>query len=190
MKRIAKVAAVGTAGLGLILGATPAHAHGTGVVAFVGSATVTPALGAPVIGTPQNGGWSLSNAGALPNIGVGAATTGAAGAAVINVAGSLGAGLVAPFGNGALCGLSGGDAGVGTIEIAGDVVDVHSVGWDQSAATIIVFDGKATDGDGSEGDLIGAVSAIPPVPGVIGAGSCAGGTATQFTVVGAGIANF
>ena len=184
MKHIAKVAAVGAAGLGLVLGATPANAA-VGAVAFVGSATVSPGLSAPVLGAPQSGSWSLSNVGALPNVGVGVTTNGDAGFATISASGSLGGGLVAPFGNGALCGLSGGSGGSGTITIDASSVSLSGVGWRQSAGTIIVFEGTTPGGP-----LVGAVSAIPPIPGVVGAGSCAAGTATQFTVVGAGVAVF
>ena len=189
MKRIVKVAAVSAAALGLVAGATPDDSA-AGAVAFIGTAGVNPGLSAPP-GPGQNGTWSLSNVGPLPNAGVGVSTTGDAGAATITANGSLHVGIVNVFGPGALCGLSGGSNGSGSITIGASTVNIDDVGWAQSAATVIAFSGDTVDGAGSVvGGLAGVVSAVPPIPGVIGAGSCAAGTATQFTVIGAGAATF
>jgi hypothetical protein len=184
MKRIAKVAAVGAAGLGLILGATPAHAT-TGALVFTGTAT-TSALSTPGTGgAVANGTWTFTGAG------VGATSAGvvddAAGAAA---SGSLHVGIVNQLGGGAFCGASGGSDGTGTVKV-GATVSIRDVGWIQSAATVIVFSGDTVNASGNvSGGLAGVVSAIPPVPGVVGAGSCLSGTATGFTIVGAGVATF
>lgn len=209
MKRITKVAAVSAAALGLVAGATPAEADfaaHAGAVVFIGSAQVNPGLstpGLPVAISPdeegRDGTWSLSNAGGLPNLGLGAATTGHVGAATINATGALHVGLVNVFGPGAFCGLSGGSDGTGSIGIDGSSVNIRDVGWFQSAATVIAFTGDTTFVDGHDpnnpvtrvgGALVGVVSAIPPIEGVVGTGACSDGTATQFTVVGAGASTF
>jgi len=180
MKRIATVAVVGAAGLGLVLGATPAQAGTSlhGLVAFVGTATTTPNPPfPPTQGT--NGTWSLTNT-TGSDTGVGANSQGDAGIAAISVSGDLHAGIVNVFGPGPNTGLSGGSDGEGTITIAGRTVCVTDVGWPQSAATLIVFFGdtlvrnEATDtcDPARAGGITGVVSALP-VPG--------GGT---FTVVG------
>jgi len=195
MKRIAKVAAVATAGLGLIVGAAPAQAIacGTasqchaGVVAFVGTATTTPNPPfPPTQGT--NGTWSLTN-NTGSDTGVGVNTEGAAGIATVSVSGDLHVGIVNVFGPGPNTGLSGGSDGEGFIKI-GTSPDlcVEDVGWPQSAATVIVFSGDTLVRDatvacplntkGKGGGLAGVVSALP-VPG--------GGT---FTVIGVGGATY
>lgn len=207
MNRMTRVALVSTAALSLVAGATPTQAYttGAGVVAFLGTATVAPGLSTPGVpallgglGGPD-GTWTLATitaAGAavaepplpgLPTPYVGAATIGATGA--------LHVGLVHVFGPGAFCGLSGGSDGVGAIVIDGSpVVPIRDVGWLQSAATVIVYTGDTTFNDNGAvrvgGALAGVVTAIPPIPNVIGTGSCLAGTATQFTVVGVGEATF
>jgi hypothetical protein len=166
----------------------PAVENGAAVLAFTGSAT-TSALSSPIVGAPVQGTWSFTGTG------VGVTTAGPAidDAASTNAAGSLGGGFLTPFGNGALCGLSGGSGGTGNVKV-GFSLGLADVGWRQSAATIIFFEGlttSAANGTGSVvGEIDGIVSAIPPIPGVIGAGSCTSGTATSFTIVGAGVGFF
>ena len=186
MKRIAKVAAVGAAGLGLILGAMPAEAAShAALIAFVGTAKTVPNPPFPPA-TGTNGTWSLTN-NTGTDTGVGVNTQGAAGIAEIEVAGLLHVGIVNVFGAGPNTGLSGGSDGVGFIRIAGGPkLNVEDVGWPQSAATVIAFlgdttwdhDATTTTAEVKGGGLAGVVSALP-VPG--------GGT---FTVIGAGVATY
>src|SRR5262245_30537874 len=143
MKRIAKAAAVATAGLGLLAGATPAHAA-PGAVAFIGSAT-TSALGYPVLSAGvSNGTWTFSfPGGPAGGAAVGVSTTGP-GTASGSVSGQLGAGAVQTatglFADGAYCGLSGGKNGSGTITVDGVLGSVNTgvtgVGWAQSVASL------------------------------------------------------
>ena len=193
MKRIAKVAAVSAAGLGLLIGATPAHAANLGAVAFVGNATLNPGLTYPTGPTTSGGSWTLAS-----TVGVGVSTNNGGapvvGTATLNVAGTLKAGAVqevlasnvAPLSylsSGGYCGLSGGFGGTGAIVLTGipsggGTVNVTNVGWVQSLASLIVFQGDTAAG---RNYLAGVVTALPTT------GSCASGTATGFTVIGGGV---
>lgn len=104
-------------------------------------------------------------------------------------------------GYGAWCGYSSGHGGVGPLTLTANVANVDpnlpatpnpytiglsDVGWEQSAATVIVFTGHVTSSSDSavtHGTVGGVVSAIPPNP-VLGGGSCLNGDAQTFTVVG------
>jgi hypothetical protein len=185
MKRIAKVAAVGAAGLGLLLGSSPAQAGTTGALAFVGSANLNPGLAYPVLGAGSGGTWDFTI-----DTGVGATTGGQVGTATggITTPGTLTAGEVlnaGPFAGGGFCGASGGVNGSGAIAIGSDTLPLNTIGWNQSAASLLVFTNN--NGDVAGASIVGAVSAIPPTP-VSGTGSCLSGTATKFTIVGAGVA--
>lgn len=192
MKRIAKAAAVGAAGLGLLLGSTPADAATTGALAFIGTANVTPGLDYPVLGSAEtSGSWDFTI-----GTGVGVTTGGDVGLATGGVVtkGALVEGDVqdlvgGPIGGGAFCGASGGRNGGGgaddKISIGGSDLPLANVGWRQSVATLIVFTNNQGNVNGAS--IIGAVSAIPPTP-VSGTGSCLSGSATSFTIVGAGVA--
>ena len=122
------------------------------------------------------------------------------GTASINVDGKLQAGAVqqavgtgplAFLSSGGFCGLSGGvddnEAGdsdtivTSAVVGSGSTVTVDNVGWTQSVASLIVF-----EGDTSNGVVAGVVSALPNPT----AGSCTNGTAVSFVVVGAGVATF
>lgn len=106
---------------------------------------------------------------------------------------------------GAYCGASSGNGGSGTLTLTEDVtvnvnppliddntVSIHvtGVGWAQSAATLIVYDGTvdASNGAAAHGTIVGVVSAIPPLPG--SGQSCLDGTATTFTIVGTATAEW
>lgn len=198
--RAAKAALVGVAGLSLVLGSTPAEAL-PGLVAFTGTANVTPGLDYPILGSPSNGTWEFT----IGN-GVGATANGDVGTAVGSAAGNLGQGTLqtqvgGPFAGGAFCGASGGFGGSGSITVnnsitgassttytfdsdPGNKVPDNPIGWQQSAGSLIFF----TDANGAipGANVIGLVIAIPPTPAT-GAGSCLSGTATQFTIVGVAV---
>jgi len=147
---------------------------GAGSFAFVGTGTTVPNPPfPPTQGT--NGTWTLTNTGGLPDTGVGVTTQGDNGFVQINVSGRLHVGIVNVFGDGPNTGLSGGSWGTGTILIGGAAFDLRSVGWIQSAATIIPYNGDVVDSWGNViGSLIGVASASP-IPGngvfrVVGSG--------------------
>lgn len=200
MKRIAKVAAVSAAGLGLIIGATPAQAAtvDAGALAFVGSASVTPGLGYPVLGASGVGNsWNFSiTTGVGHRLKVSAELSccpphvealGAIGAATGGVSGgTLRSGSIVP---GAFCGASGGTGGSGSITIDAAVgtdqtLALNNVGWLQSVGGLILYTNN--DGNVAGATVIGLVNAIPPLP-VLGTGSCSAGTAQDFTIVGIGV---
>lgn len=111
-------------------------------------------------------------------------------------------------GYGPWCGYSSGNDGAGTVAFiplagvtfqppaaglgvgAAVAAPLDEVGWIQSAATLIQFNGLVDGGPpgGVHGTIHGVVTALPPVPGVIGAGGCLAGNATVFTIVGGAVA--
>lgn len=220
MQRITRAAVAGALAIGLVAGVTPAQAYTTYIsnFAFVGTATVAPGLATPLVPAllggqhGRDGTWTFTNFGSLPHIGVGVAVANPpvpdtpvpyAGSVWIEASGELHGGLVNVFGPGAFCRLSGGSNGVGRIKIRNFVgprasSDLRNVGWFQSAATVTAYSGDTTfdDDPGSGvstrvgGALVGVFSALPPIAGVIGAGSCDDGTATQLSIVGVGVASF
>jgi hypothetical protein len=187
--RVARAVLVGAAGLSLVLGSTPAEAL-PGLVAFVGSASVLPALSTPVLGGAANGTWDFTI-----GTGIGATANGDVGTATGGAAGTLGEGKVQDavdetipqLGGGAFCGASGGSDGTGSLSVGNTTYTFDAsnpIGWLQSAATAIFF----TDANGKipGANVIGLVLALPPTP-VSGTGSCLAGTATTFTIVGVAV---
>ena len=162
----------------------PASASSTrATIVFTGSATVTPGIGYPVLGTSGVGNaWTFS----ITN-GVGLALDPPAlGAATGAVGGRLRSGKLV---EGAFCGASGGTGGTGGVTITGiqdpvggtATIALNNVGWLQSAGTVILF----TDNDGKLPALVvGVVSAIPANPVTGGTGSCLAGTGQDFTIIG------
>lgn len=181
MKRFTRVAVVATAGLGLLLGATPAHAHPHhGLTAFTGSAN-TDATFAPTFGPAvADGTW------ALVALGVGASSSDGVGNASISASGRYHVGIVNAFGHGAYCGLSGGSDGTGTVTFGATTVNLLDVGWSQSAGSVIVFTGD-TRGPDSTGEVTGGLAGVVVAQG---GAPCVGAGATSFTVVGAAVATW
>ena len=181
--RVARAIAVGGAALGLVLGPTPARAT-PAALAFVGTATVVPALNHPVLGPGRSGSWAFAIA-----TGVGV-TAGEVDVAAGALSGSFGEGVLqdvvgGPVSGGAYCGASGGSDGSGTITIGSTHIALSNIGWKQSAATLIPL----TNANGTilGANFVGLVSAIPPFPVIGVPGSCLNGTARDFTIVGAAV---
>ncbi|HVM39845.1 MAG TPA: hypothetical protein VM618_03575 [Acidimicrobiia bacterium] len=195
MKRMVRWLAI-SAGAALtvtLLPASPASGAGAAAGVFLGSASVTPLyyptsdvciLGGSPTCPAKTGRWTFGGSG----VGAGAdSDETAVGTLSAGASGDLGASHTLNVG--AYCGISGGKNGLGSASVT-DAVGGHSVnaslsevGWNTSAASLIVFDGEALDEDGDEGDLVGLVSAIPDPT----AGSCRDGTAETFVVVGAAV---
>lgn len=211
MKLLRWVAAPAVAVAVIAGGASPASAEEVGVIAFTGTATVTPGIGSPVqVGTTPptvrvlpaqaNGTWSFTSStcsgtatsAPKPNKKNGVVVSPQQ--CTIGASGTLGAvsGLPAPY-----CGISRGSGGTGKVTASGTWVQagpppsvssatqeygLSNVGWAASAGGLIVFTGTATKttspGFGQNGPLVGAVVAVPT------GGSCLGGDATSFTIVG------
>src|SRR5688500_10466859 len=181
MNPIAKVAAVSTAALGLLIGGTPAHAYtNAAALVFAASALASRRVWAPGFGPPANGYYPFSGSGN------GVSTTDGVGFANIALSGQYHTGIVNVFGHGAFCGLSGGSDGTGNVVFGGTVVDLVDVGWSQSAASAIVLTGD-TLGPDSTGEKTGGLAGVAIVQGGV---PCYTIGATIFTVLGAAVATW
>lgn len=175
MKRVVRTLAV-VVTAAILIGAAAAEAA-SGWMHFVGSMTISPGVGTPVLVPDRHGTWTLSNAGALPHMGVGATSEGDAGPATIDLAGTF-------EGN---CAVSRAYGEAGVMNIGGTKrVYVSNFVWIQSTSSLIVGQGSTSrwSGGPTTGFVEITMTVLAPVPGIIGAGSCAAGTATQFTVIG------
>ena len=142
---------------------------------FVGRMALSPGLSAPVLGSPATGSWTLSNAGALPNAGVGSTSEGSLGAALVSLAGAFHAGSVDVFG-GAHCFLFAGSNGSGSVDVGGEPIGIDNFFWRQSAAAVLVAHG---DTDRGEIDMVMFV-----LPSDADSGSCVARIESHFTVFG------
>lgn len=204
MSKFKKLMVAGVAALGLVgTQATPASATSAAVGVFTGVASVGTGLSYPTSptcapslcasGTGQTWSFSGSGVGAGAKVGTGAS----AGLFSTSVSGgTLTDGLL----GGAWCGASGGKDGSGSAKVTAaspPLVDletsVSNVGWVQSAGSLIVFTGTATEvapgtTSSSTPGLVGVVTALP-LPENLGpppsGNSCLNGSAKTFTVVGA-----
>jgi hypothetical protein len=194
--RIRKILVAGAAGLGMLaFQAAPTSAATAAVGVFTGSASVggtglsyptSPSCLPSLCVSGAGSSWSFAGSGVGAGI---SGTTHSAGTFDTAVSGGT---LTAGASNiGAYCGASGGKDGSGSATIANlapgganQSAALSGVGWLQSAATLIVFNGVAN----GSGTVAGLVTALP-LPTNLGpppsGNSCLNGTAKTFTVVGA-----
>jgi hypothetical protein len=168
MKHLMRVVIVVGVAVGLLSAPLPADAE-SGDIVFTGTMVMF-ALWLPGFGPPGNGTWTLGANG------VGASTSGGAGAASISLSGQAHVGLGNVFGYGAFCGLFAGSDGVGTVVVPPEV-SVVNFGWRQSTSDVIVAYGNTTNGSGQ---IVGGIVAVMTVSG---GAACING-ANSFTVVG------